>query len=260
MHRALEITVPPAATDDLVGRLEEVDGLIGLSVHRGASVVPPGDVLTVHALNRDADEIMRLVDAAQDGGQVSVATHELSSLVDPDKDRAVANDLDEALWEEAETTLRHQGGAVAATGFIVGSPSQAVSIVAASVIAPGFEPLAKIPMGLVLCRWGLVGKGVWSAGVGYLVLALAAALAFAAMRAAGVGTVEEFVGNSEVKLLKDPTLREVLLSACGAVAGMTMVLSYRRYVIPGALMALAVIPAAAMVGAALAAGEPSLAY
>jgi Domain of unknown function (DUF389) len=269
MHRAMEITVPPATRDSLIEKLEGVDGLIGLSVQREPSIVPPGDVLTVHALNRDADRIMRLAAAVQDGGQTSVATHELSSIVDPDKERAVANDLDEALWEESETTLRHQGrvtanyltlmalgGAVATTGFIVGSPSQAISVVAASVISPGFEPLAKVPMGLALRRWGVVGRGLWSAGVGCLVLALA----FAALRATGVGTVDEFMGNSEIKLLENPLLREVLVSACGAVAGMTMVLLYRRYVITGALMALAVIPAAAMVGAALAAGKLVLAY
>ena len=172
MHRAIEITVPPAATDALIEELEGVDGLIGLSVHRGASGVPPGDVLTVHALNRDADRIMRLAAAAHESGPISVATHELSSIVDPDKERAVANDYDEALWEEAETTLRHQGrvttnylilmalgGAVAATGFVVEKPSLAISIVAASVIAPGFEPLTKIPMGLVLRRWRVVGGG-----------------------------------------------------------------------------------------------------
>ena len=84
-------------------------------------------------------------------------------------------------------TLMALGGAVATTGFIVGKPSQAISIVAASVIAPGLEPLAKIPMGLALRRWSVVGMGLWSAAVGYVVLALAAALAFVALRAAGVG-------------------------------------------------------------------------
>ena len=37
-------------------------------------------------------------------------------------------------------------------------------------------------------------------------------------------------------------------------------LSYRRYLIPGALVALMIIEAAAMVGMALAAGEPTLMY
>jgi hypothetical protein len=39
-----------------------------------------------------------------------------------------------------------------------------------------------------------------------------------------------------------------------------MMLSYRRYLIPGALVALMIIEAAAMVGMALAAGEPRLMY
>jgi hypothetical protein len=63
----------------------------------------------------------------------------------------------------AQTGLRHQsritanylslmalGGAVAATGLVVKSTPQAISVVAAAIIAPGFEPLAKIPMGLAL--------------------------------------------------------------------------------------------------------------
>ena len=39
-----------------------------------------------------------------------------------------------------------------------------------------------------------------------------------------------------------------------------MMLSYRRFLIPGALVALMIIEAAAMVGMALAAGEPVLMY
>jgi uncharacterized membrane protein len=132
--------------------------------------------------------------------------------------------------------------------------------VAASIIAPGFEPLAKIPMGLALRRLDVARAGLKSAGAGYLALVLAAALVFLVLRLAGVTTAEEFIGNSEIDTLADPTLREVLMSACGAIAGMIMVLSYREYLIPGALIALEVIEAAAMIGVALAAGEPAFVY
>jgi uncharacterized membrane protein len=91
-------------------------------------------------------------------------------------------------------------------------------------------------------------------------LILSAALGFLVLRWTGVATVEEFVGNSQVQELASPTLREVLLSVYGTVAGMVMMLSYRRYLIPGALVALMIIEAAAMVGMALAAGEPTLMY
>ena len=95
MHRAIVITMPPVSTNELIRerlRLEKSDHLISLSVHRGASIKPPGDVLMVHALNRDADRVMQPVDEARVEGEVSVTTHELSSIVDPEHERAVSND------------------------------------------------------------------------------------------------------------------------------------------------------------------------
>jgi len=156
---------PGAYTDVLLRELEELEYLINLSVVRGASIKPSGDVVTVHVLNRGADGGLRLANAARKQGHVSVITAELSSIIDPEYERKVANDVDEALWEETETGLRHQsqimanylalmalGGAVAATGLVVESTPQAISVVAESIIAPGFEPLAKITLGLVLRR------------------------------------------------------------------------------------------------------------
>ena len=273
MHRAIEITAPIASTDASIRDFARSNHLISLSIHRGASIKTPGDVLMVHALNRDDDRVMRLVEEARVEGEVSVTTHELTSIVDPEHEREVAKDIDEALWEESETSLRHQGrptanylvlmalgGAVAATAFVETGSSQTISLVAASIIAPGFEPLAKMPVGLALRRWSVVGRGLWSVGVGYLTLALASALVFAVLRLTGVGTTGEFLGNPETGILTDPTPREVLISSFGALAGITMIVAYRRSVIAGPLIALAIVPAAAMVGVALAAGSPTLAY
>lgn len=274
LHRTIEITAPPSHTDWLVEKLGKRDGVVSLSVVRGASVKPEGDVLTVHALNCGADEIRRLAEAASEHGEVSVSTGELSSLVDPKHQQAVAKDVDEALWEEVETGLRHQsrttanylllmalGGAIAATGFVVHQPAeQAISFVAAAIVAPGFDPLAKVSVGLALRRWGVATRGLGSAASGYLVLALSAGILFLVLRLTGVATVGEFAHNHEVRSLDHPALRGVLLSACGALAGMVMLTSYKRYLLPGALIALLIIESAALVGAALVAGEPGLAY
>ena len=91
MHRTFEIIVPPAYTDTLTEELEQLEHVITVSVMRGASIKPPGDVVTVHALNRGADQVMRLAGAARKQGQVSVSTSELSSIVDPEHERKVAN-------------------------------------------------------------------------------------------------------------------------------------------------------------------------
>ena len=271
MHTEIEMIVHPSYTDELIDGLEQMEEVISLSVVREASIKPPGDVFTVHVLNRGADQVLSLADEARKQGQISVSTAELTSIIDPEHEHKVANDIDEALWEEVETELRHQGkltmnyvalmalgGAVAATGLVVESASQAISFVAASIIAPGFEPLAAIPMGLALRRWSVLGKGLQSVGGGYLALILSAALTYLVLHATGVVAADEFVSNTEVRNLAEPGLREMLVSGCGAVAGMVMVLSLRRYLIPGALIALIVIEAAAMIGVALAAGEPGL--
>ncbi len=79
-----------------------------------------------------------------------------------------------------------------------------------------------------------------------------------ALRVSGVVTVEEFTLNTEVRNLAEPGLREILLSACGALAGMLMLVSRRRYLIPGALVALLIIEASALIGVAMAVGQPGL--
>jgi len=114
-------------------------------------------------------------------------------------------------------------------------------------------------MGLALRRWDVARTGLKSTGAGYLALIISAALVFVLLFVMGVVTIEEFADNPEVQTLADPTLREILVSACGAVAGLLMILSYREYLIPGALIALEIIEAAAMIGVGLVAGEPALA-
>ena len=69
MHRTIEITVPPTYTDALTEELEQLEHVITVSVLRGASIKPPGDVVTVHVLNRGADQVMSLADAVRKGGR-----------------------------------------------------------------------------------------------------------------------------------------------------------------------------------------------
>jgi hypothetical protein len=273
MHRTIEITVAPELTDALVAELTAIESVIGLSLHRGVAVKPPGDVMRLHALNLGTSEIMRCVEAARGRGAISIVTNELASIIDPNHTAAIESDIDEAIWEEMESSLRHQGrvtanfvalmalgGAIAVAGWVSPAVPQVTAFVAASVIAPGFEPIARIPLGLALRRWRLAARGVLSTVVGYAVLIAAAALMFALLRALGATDARTLIENPEVERLVHPTSVERLVSACAAVAGIIMVASYRRSVIAGPLMALTLIPGAAFAGAAIAAGEARLVW
>jgi hypothetical protein len=228
-------------------------------------------VITVNSLNGGAGEVLEAVKGAQAHGQVSVATGDLSSLIDDEHAEAIIRDTDEGLWEESEAAIRHQGrttqnylvlmaagGAVAATGFLSTPPTQTIAFVSASVIAPGFEPLAKLPLGLVLRRWRTVRRGLMSAAVGYLVLGIAAALAYLLLDATGSATETNFLKNKEVDKLANPIALDILISSAAAVAGVTMVVAGRFSVLAGPLMALSLIPAAAMAGVAAATADGGL--
>jgi hypothetical protein len=177
----------------------------------------------------------------------------------------LAEDVDEALLEEVQSDLRVQsratanylilmglGGAIAARGFAVRQPTeQALSFVAGAIVAPGFEPLAKVSVGLGLGRRGAAARDLGSAALGYLVLALSEALCFLALRLVGAVSVGGFVGNPGVHSVAHLAPRGVLLSACGALGGMLMLTTHRQYLLPGALIALRAIESAALVASRL---------
>ncbi|WP_082116332.1 DUF389 domain-containing protein [Hymenobacter terrenus] len=273
MHRTLELTVPSATTDTLTEQLKTIEEVIGLTVLRGASHKPPGDVLTVHVLNRGADEVLRRARAAVgDPKQLSVVTSEVNSIIAPASHEVVDNDRDEAIWEEMESGLRHQGrittnylvlmglgGVVAAIGLVSEPVPQAVAFVASAIIAPGFDPMTKVPLGLVLRHGPLVWNGLKSALAGYAVLVALAALTMWALVAAGETSASALAANSEVGHLAHPKLMELLLAAAGALSGVVILAAFRRSFQAGPLIAMAFIPAAALIGSGLAVGRFDLA-
>ncbi|OUJ74667.1 DUF389 domain-containing protein [Hymenobacter crusticola] len=273
MHRTLELSIPPTATDALQQELASLDEVIGLSLQRGASLKPVGDILLVHVLNRGADEVLRRARAAvSKPEELSVVTSEASSFISPADHHAVDDDRDEAIWEEMESGLRHQGrittnylllmglgGIIAAIGLVSEPVPQAVAFVASAIIAPGFDPMTKVPLGLVLRHWKLIWHGLKSAFVGYAVLIAAAAATMATLVATGETDVTTLTTNSEVQHLLHPKLPELLVAAAGALSGVVMLAAFRRSFQAGPLIAMAFIPAAALIGAGLVVGRPDLA-
>ncbi len=49
MPRKIELVVPSDRTDEALGRITAIDGVVSVGLTRGASVAPPGDVVTVTA-------------------------------------------------------------------------------------------------------------------------------------------------------------------------------------------------------------------
>jgi hypothetical protein len=270
MHRRITFQGDGEAVRTLADKLRPIDGVVALVHHAGASLKPPGDFLLVEVLNRDADQVLRHAGPLlEDGKRLAVVISQTTAIVDREHRELVETDADEAMWEEMESDLRNHGrvsvnfvllmalgGVIAATGFLFEPVMQAIALVGASIVAPGFEPIAKLAQGLVLGEWKVCGRALVSLAVGYAVLCAAAFLTIAGLSLASPG-------HPHASLMAQPTLpplthleaAPIVTSACAAVAGIVMVVSLRDFYVVGPLMVLVLIPGVALTGAALAVGE-----
>jgi uncharacterized membrane protein len=273
MHRDLEMTVSAAATDQLLADLGEMGGVISISVQREASVKPPGDVISAAVLNAEVDAVLRVVERAEEHGPISVSTSSLDSLIDSENQDVVRSDVDEASWEEAETALRRHsrlstnfflttaGGAIIVTCGLAASSgvTEAVALVAGAVIAPAFEPLARMGLGAVNRQPRVVTHASYSALASYVTLIVVSLLTMLVLRAGGHGFVDRFLHSSTVHEVEYPPLVNLILSAAGAVTGVVMISAGRFTQLAGPLVALQLLPAAASIGAALELGDGGIA-
>jgi hypothetical protein len=261
MHQTIEVTVPSSETDSFMAEMNGNGHVVGLTLVRGAPVKPAGNVVTVHVLNRGTDDVLRAVARGRQKG----ATAEIASLSDLDHQHAIDHDIDEATWEELETGLRHQGritsnylllmavgGIIAAAGVLAEPAVATVAYVASAIIALGFEPVAKIPLGIVLRRGEVLKIGIVSTVAGYAALMLAAAATYWDLHAVGAAEADTFLKSDGLKHTIHPDSLILLIAVCRALAGITMQAAFRRSVIAGALIALRIIETAGIIGIGLA--------
>jgi hypothetical protein len=275
MHKRITFVGASGPISALADEVRPLEGVITLEHQRGTALKPPGDVLTVDVLNRSADDVLRRAHlrAKSPGVRLTVVVMQSTAVVDGERQHLLEKDADEMLWEEMEAGLRNHGrvsanyvllmslgGIIAAAALPLETTSQTIGFVAASIIAPAFEPVAKVAQGLVLRQWSVVGRALLSIAVGYSVLflaALATALVLFHLRTVEVGT---FLEQPVLDSLSRFHIAPLLSSAAAAVAGILMVVSLRDFYVVGPLMALVMIPGVALTAAGLAIGEEDLAF
>lgn len=272
MHHQIDVTVPSSVADDVAAELARHDGVLALTRQQDGSVKPPGDVLSLHVLNRAIDDVLAIIERAREHGPITVATVRTESVVATGAQDAVEDDADESPWEEFERTLRHHGristnylalmalgGAIAVAGLLSPPVPQALALAASAIIAPAFEPVAKLAVAVLRGSLYRIRRSLVSVVVGYLVLAAGGGVAFLVMRALGMGRPEILAKSEGVHMVVDPTVADWLVGAGGALAGLVIITSFREAVLAGALIALALVPAAALVGIGVVSGDWTLA-
>ncbi|AUD04349.1 DUF389 domain-containing protein [Spirosoma pollinicola] len=272
MHRSFQIQLSTDKTAAVLAHLLDIDEVIGVAFYPGSSHKPPGDALSVQLLNTGSDKVLRTLAECCGDSPYMVSTALTESIIEPNQAEKLENDADEAIWEEIESGMRHQGrvtpnfmllmglgGIMATIGLVSESTRQIMPFVAAAIIAPGFEPIAGMALAVVLRRWLVLGRALKSTLVGYSILIAASALTFLLLQFLGEADTSQFAASEEIHHLSHPSPADTLLSICGTLAGAIILSSFRKSVIAGALIAMVIINAAAMIGIGLACGRYDLA-
>lgn len=270
MPRRVEVVLPSSRSEELLAALGKLEGVLALRRLRDASLRPAGDLVSAEVTSAALPQLMRMLDERKIGGSAEtlvVTSQPTSLLVTPRE--AVSRDRSEATWEEMDAILARESnmtingvwlmasaGAIAAAGV---TSSALYLVVAAMLIAPGFEPLVRISLGAVTRSAG------WWSGVvdtlkGYVALVAGALTATLLMGALGLTPSRAaHLPGAILPSWTSLSTSGVLVAIVAGSAGAVLIDAARSVLTAGVMVALALIPSAALVGFGVATGDGDLA-
>ena len=274
MSRVVEVSLPNTDCDRLVPRIEKLEGLIGLRLQRNISVKPPGDVLAVELVNSAMTPFLNLLE--EEGllfdEKVSISTSEPKSVISKSASKSLLSETHETNWEEALKGLLHDSnmtinsqiimlfaGIVAAIGICTNSIHV---VVGAMVIAPGFEPVSRLSLGLVTSHrdWK---NAVVDILKGYAALIAGGFIGAAIFMFLGKdlipGTSTYLSAGSLINYWTSITAPSIIVSIVAALAGGLIIVSNKSVLTAGVMIALALIPTASLLGICILEGNYTLA-
>ncbi len=123
------------------------------------------------------------------------------------------------------------------------------------VIAPGFEPLLRIPFGFIGGPRVLASRGLTSTVTGYLSLALGGAITLLLLHLVDPSTSTDLDARSWVQYWSSVTGSGIVLALIAGAAGAVVVTAQRAVLSVGVMIALALVPAMSIAGMAVVTGD-----
>jgi uncharacterized hydrophobic protein (TIGR00271 family) len=244
-------------------------GVAEVSLHRGASVLPPGDVVHVLLARESVEQLVEKLHALkiQEVGSVSVTTPELvlSDRADQAEAAAPGEGADAVIWDEVSRQTGEDSRLtwsylaflvlatqLAAIGIVTDST---IAIVGAMAVGPEFGPLAALAVALVRRQWQLGRNAALALGVGFPVAMLAAALTAWLSVPLGLFPADTLDRGSAVEFIYHPGPYSLIVAVLAGTAGMLSVISRRSAALIGVFISVTTVPAAGFVAVALVLGE-----
>ena len=266
MSRNIQVSLPSEHTDKMITKIRKLEGLVGLRVHRKVSVHPRGDVLDLDLINSEVNNFLILME--EEGllrhEEVSVTTNKPTNIISRSSSEKILNENHETSWEDvlknllddSNMTVNTQlvmfiSGIIAAIGI---STNTLHVVIGAMLIAPGFEPVSRLAMGLVVRHreWKRGGMDVLK---GYGVLITGSVTGGFMMKLWGQevlpGTSSYLSAGALPEYWSSITISSLVVSIVAAVAGGIIIMTNKSLLTAGVMVALALIPAATLIGLGL---------
>lgn len=269
MIAQLRIFVPETLSDAVVDCSTGELGVAEVSRQRGASVVPPGDVIHVLLARESVEGLVEKLHAlnVQEQGSISVSMPELvlSDRADKATADAPGEGADAVIWDEVSRQTGEDSRLtwsylaflilatqLAAIGIVTDST---IAIVGAMAVGPEFGPLAALAVALVRRQWKLGRRAALALGVGFPVAMLAAALTAWLSVPLGLFPADVLDRGSAADFIYHPGPYSLIVAVLAGIAGMLSVISRRSTALVGVFISVTTVPAAGFVAVALVLGE-----
>ncbi|MDR6987670.1 putative hydrophobic protein (TIGR00271 family) [Paenarthrobacter nitroguajacolicus] len=267
----LRLCVPAELSDAVLECCSDQTGIAEVAVYRGASVAPPGDVITAHIARESAEELIERLHGLNipEVGSISISSPDLvlSDRADDAEADAPGESADAVIWDEVSRQTGEDSKLtwsflaflviatqLAAIGIVTDST---IAIVGAMVVGPEFGPLAAVAVGLVERKWRLVRASLLALGVGFPLAMVVTALAAWLSVPLGLFPDDTLDRGSAVEFIYHPGPYSLIVAALAGAAGMLSMISHRSSALVGVFISVTTVPAAGYVAVALVLGEYS---
>ena len=268
----LRISLPAALTEPVLAAITDDPAISTLTVLRGASLRPEGDVIELdvarEATNEVVDRLRALGVPDQGTVQISSVPTWLSREALAAEQEAPGSSADAVVWaqvthqsyEETELNWSYTSFMTLATllaGIAIILDSQ-ILVIGAMVLGPEFAAVAALGVALVRHRYQLLRRAIRTLVGGFLIAILATTLVTLAGRALGWVTLDDVTGpRPGTDFIYSPDRWSFLVAIIAAAAGVLSLTSARIGGLSGVFISVTTIPAAANLAIGLAFGVRS---
>ncbi|MCU1530565.1 MAG: hypothetical protein JWO49_136 [Arthrobacter sp.] len=265
----LRICVPEELSGTVVETCSAELGVAEVALHAGASLIPPGDIVSVLLARESVERLVQKLHAlnVQELGSISVNMPEL--VLSDRADRAVAaapgQGADAMIWDEVSRqtgedsrltwsflTFLVLATQLVAIGIVTDST---ITIVGGMAVGPEFGPLAALAVALVRRQAQLGRSAALALGVGFPVAMLVTALAAWLSVPLGLFPADALDRGSAVEFIYHPGPYSLIVAVLAGAAGMLSLISRRSSALVGVFISVTTVPAAGYVAVALVLGE-----